>query len=61
MSKNLDNYGDALTVKDLYDILPIGMNAVRWLVTDGYIKSLKIGNRYIIPKTAVQEFLNSAV
>ncbi len=58
--RRLDDYGDALSVQDVYDILPVGMNSVRKLITDGTIKSVKVGSRYIIPKVSLVEWLCGA-
>lgn len=58
--KHLDDFGDALSVRDCYELLPLGMNAVRKLVADGTIKSLRVGNRYIVPKSALIEWLGAA-
>lgn len=58
--KRLDDYGDALSVRDCYALLPLGMNAVRRLIADGTIKSLRVGNRYIVPKSALIEWLGAA-
>lgn len=57
----LENYRDVLTPRELKDILRIGFNKVYDLLKNGDIKSLKIGNKIIIPKTAVIEYLSTAV
>lgn len=56
----LDNYNDVLTVKELKEVLRIGFNKVYELLKDGKIKSLRVGNKIIIPKSAVLEYLQSA-
>ena len=55
----LENYNDVLSIKDLYEILPVGKNKVYNLVNDGTIKSIRVGGRIIIPKTNLISFLNS--
>lgn len=55
----LDDMPDVLSVKELYDVLPLGMNTVRELVRSGAIRSIKVGSRYIVPKKAVIDFLNN--
>ncbi len=55
----LENYNDVLSIKDLYEILPLGKNKVYNLVNDGTIKSIRVGGRIIIPKTNLIRFLNS--
>lgn len=56
----LENYNDVLTPKDLKEILRIGFNKVYDLLKNGDIKSLRVGNKIIIPKTAVLEYLQTA-
>lgn len=58
--KMLDNYNDVLTTKELKEILRIGFNKVYELLKNGKIKSLRVGNKIIIPKSAVLEYLQSA-
>ncbi|MCI9641871.1 MAG: helix-turn-helix domain-containing protein [Eubacterium sp.] len=56
--KNLIDYPDVLSVEDLQNILRIGRSAAYSLLRENKIKTLKIGNRYIIPKKSVIDFLN---
>ena len=56
----LTNYNDVLTVKELKDILRIGLNKTYELLNKGDIKSLRVGHKIIIPKTAVIEYLSTA-
>lgn len=56
----LDNYNDVLTTKELKEVLRIGFNKVYELLKNGKIKSLRVGNKIIIPKSAVLEYLQSA-
>lgn len=49
-----------LTVEDLARILAISKNTAYALVRSGKIHSVKIGRTYRIPRSAVQEYLNSA-
>lgn len=56
----LENYRDVLTPRELKDILRIGFNKVYDLIKNGDIKSLRVGNKIIIPKSAVLEYLQSA-
>lgn len=48
---------DVLSVKDLCDILPIGRNAVYKLLKDNTIKSIRVGNKIIIPKQCLLNYL----
>ena len=56
----LDNYNDVLTVIELKEVLRIGFNKAYELLNNGDIKSLRIGHKIIIPKTAVIEYLSTA-
>lgn len=56
----LENYRDVLTVKELKEVLRIGFNRAYDLLKNGDIKSLRVGNKIIIPKTAVLEYLSNA-
>lgn len=56
----LENYNDVLTTKELKEILRIGFNKIYDLLKNGDIKSLRVGNKIIIPKTAVLEYLSNA-
>ena len=49
----------ALTPEDLIGLLPIGRDAVYRLLKEGRIRSVRVGRRYIIPREALDEFLNS--
>lgn len=49
-----------VTVEDLARLLAIGRNTAYLLVRSGKIRSIKVGRRYLIPKTAVEEYLNTA-
>lgn len=56
----LENYKDVLTPRELKEVLRIGFNKVYDLLKKGDIKSLRVGNKIIIPKTAVLKYLQSA-
>lgn len=49
-----------VTVEDLARLLAIGRNTAYTLVRSGKIRSIKVGRKYLIPKTAVEEYLNAA-
>lgn len=53
----LSNLPDVLTPKELSDVLKIGITNTYKLLKQQQIKSIKIGNKYIIPKKSVVEFL----
>lgn len=52
---------DILTPKDLMDFLPIGRNAVYEILRAKKIRSVRIGQKFMIPKAALREFLGDAV
>ncbi len=54
----LENYKDIITPNDLYDILPLGKNKIYKLLRNNAIKNKRIGNKIMIPKQSVIEFLN---
>lgn len=58
MENTIKNYPDVLSVDELQHILRIGRSATYNLLRENKIKTLKIGNRYIIPKQSVIDYLN---
>lgn len=48
------------TVEDLTRILGIGKSSAYELVRSGTIRNLRVGKKYLIPKAAVEEYLDSA-
>ncbi len=57
-TRMLKDYGDVLTVKDVMKILLLGEKTVRRMIREGKIKSLFYGQKYIIPKVYLIEFLS---
>ena len=55
-----NEYPDVVTIDDLQSMLHLGRNAAYKLLRDGNIKTIKFGKKYIIPKTSVIQFLNTA-
>lgn len=53
----IKDYPDVCTVKEVAEILNIGMNTAYYLVRNNIIKSRKIGRIYRIPKIFVYEYL----
>ncbi|MEY8313387.1 helix-turn-helix domain-containing protein [Oscillospiraceae bacterium 42-9] len=61
MEKISENFMPAvMKVEDLAKVLSIGLNSAYDLVRSGQVRSLKVGRIYRIPKSAVEEYLNSA-
>ncbi len=56
----LENYKDVLSVQDLYNILPIGRNSIYKLLNSNTIKNIRVGNKIIIPKQSLIDFLQTA-
>ena len=54
----LEEYKDVLTVKDVYEILPIGKNSLYKLLNSDKIRHIKVGRKNLIPKRFLIEFLN---
>ena len=55
----LEQYEEILSIKEVCDILYIGRNRVYELLESSTIKAFRIGNRWKIPKAAVQEYILS--
>lgn len=52
------DYEDVVTVDDVMKMLHIGKNSVYDLLKNHRIESIRVGNRYVIPKKSVINFLN---
>jgi excisionase family DNA binding protein len=52
---------DLLTPRDLIAYLPIGRDAVYEALKAQIIRNVRIGQKFIIPEGALQEFLGGAV
>lgn len=55
----LENYNDVLQIKDIMDILEIGRNSAYKLISNGSIKSLRIGRNIRIPKIYLLDYLTT--
>lgn len=51
------DYPDIISVKQLQTMLKIGRNSAYKLLSDGKIKTIKIGKKYIIPKIYVINYI----
>ena len=56
-----NKYPDVLEVEEVQEMLRLGRNAIYKLLKQGDIKSLRVGKKYIIPKTSVINFLSTAL
>lgn len=52
---------DILTPRDLIAYLPIGRDSIYAAVKSRAIRSVRVGQKIIIPKAALREFLGGAV
>lgn len=59
MEEVLKNLPDFLTRQEVQKVLRIGRSTMLRLVREGCIRSVKIGNRYRIPKTELIKFINA--
>lgn len=55
----LENYNDVLQIKDIMNILEIGRNSAYKLISNGNIKSLRIGRNIRIPKIYLLDYLTT--
>ena len=51
------NYPDVVTVEQLAEMLNIGKSSAYALLQNNQIHHVKVGKKYIIPKTAVLDFI----
>ena len=51
------DYPDVVSIAELQSMLRIGRNTAYDLLKSGAISSIRVGKRYIIPKTSVIDFL----
>lgn len=51
------NYPDVVSIDDLKKMLNIGRNTAYKLLNENKIKAIRIGKKYIIPKSSVISFL----
>lgn len=49
---------DVLTVSEACKALSIGKNSIYKLLQDGNLNSIKVGNKYLIPKVYLIDFIN---
>ena len=55
------DYPDIVTILDLQAMLHIGRNAAYKLLQDNSIVSVRVGKKYIIPKSSVANFITEGV
>jgi excisionase family DNA binding protein len=52
---------EMLTPEDLWRYLPIGRNAIYDLLKTKRLPSVRVGQKFIVTKTALREFLGGSV
>lgn len=52
---------DLLVPKDLIEYLPIGRDAIYEALKSQAIRNVRLGQKFIIPKAALRDFLGGAV
>ena len=57
MNDFLNNYNDVLVPEDLQKILKVGRSTIYTYLSNGTIKSIKIANKYRIPKQYLIDYL----
>jgi excisionase family DNA binding protein len=55
-----DELPDVLTPKEAQAFLRLGRNAIYAALQDGKIRNVRLGQKFLIPKTALREFLDRA-
>lgn len=56
---SLENCGDVLRPEDIQHVLHIGRNTVYSYLSNGLIKSIRIGKQYRVPKQYLIDFIYS--
>lgn len=56
-----EDYPDIVSVDELCDMLRCGRNAAYRFLENGQINAIRNGKKYIIPKQAVCNFIQSAL
>jgi excisionase family DNA binding protein len=53
-----DDLPEVLTPKEVQAFLRLGRNAIYAALQDGKIRSVRVGQKFLIPETALREFLD---
>lgn len=53
-----DDLPDVLTAREARAYLRLGRNALYTALQDGTIRSVRLGQKFLVPKAAVREFLD---
>jgi excisionase family DNA binding protein len=55
--RKIENFPDVFSIKDFAKYLGIGKNTAYAEVKSGAIKSFKLGNKILIPKAYIEEYV----
>lgn len=55
----LEQYDDLLTLDELCEVLQIGRNTAYQILNSGFMSAFRIGRRWKIPKTSIEEVLKT--
>ena len=55
-----EKYNDIVAVEDVMEMLNLGKSTVYGLLQKGQIQHVRVGKKYVIPKSAVIEFLGKS-
>lgn len=56
-TRTIENFPDVFSIKDFAKYMGIGKNTAYAEVKSGAIKSFKLGNKILIPKAYVEEYV----
>lgn len=57
MSISLKEYSDLLTTKEVQELTKFNAQSVRRMLSSGELPGLKIGTRWFVPKTELENWL----
>ena len=53
-----DCYDDVLNVKESAQAMNVGIKAMYRMLKEGTIKSFMVGNKYLVPKVFLEDYIN---
>jgi excisionase family DNA binding protein len=56
-----DDLPDVLTPREVQSFLRLGRNATYAALQDGTIRCVRVGQKFLVPKTALRDFLDGNV
>ncbi|MGA7094925.1 MAG: helix-turn-helix domain-containing protein [Candidatus Cybelea sp.] len=57
---HFDDLPDVLTPAEVQSFLRLGRNATYDLLKNGTLRSVRLGQRYLVPRQALREFLDGS-